>query len=149
MIARWVVAAAVALGPSLALAACEKGTETVFSCLTSRGKQIEVCDSGKTIDYSFGVPGSKPEIVVRALRNAATTRQWKGIGRHMSYSVQVPNGNTVYDVYWGVDRLDEKHPEDGGVVVVINGKEAANVACAKGRPIVQGMEGIKLREAQD
>ncbi len=148
MIARLLLGSLVALAPSLALAACEKGTETVFSCLTSRGKQIEVCDSGKTIDYSFGVPGRKPEIVVRALRKDASTRQWKGIGRNISYSVQVPNGNTVYDVFWGMDRLDDKHPDGGGVTVVINGREEASVHCASGKPIVQNMEGIKLRELE-
>lgn len=149
MIRRLALGALVALAPSLALAACEKGTTTVFSCLTARGKQIEVCDSGRSIDYSFGAPGAKPEIVVRAVRSSATTRQWKGVGRSISYSVQVPNGNTVYDVFWGMNRLDDKHPDDGGVSVIINGKHAATVSCAPGKPIKQNLEGIELREAAD
>ena len=66
---------------SVANAACEKGTKTVFRCLAASGKQIQVCDSGRTIDYSFGKPGLPPEIIVRAPRTEAYTIPWNGMGR--------------------------------------------------------------------
>ena len=78
-----------------AVAACEKGSTTVFSCVTGKGKIIEVCDSKKTIDYSFGKPSEKPDLALKVPRESASTTQWNGMGRWISYSVEIPNGNTV------------------------------------------------------
>src|SRR5262245_60810646 len=85
---------------SVTTAACEQGSKPVFSCLAAKGKLIQVCDAGKTIDYSFGKPRATPEIIVRAPRSEASTFQWQGVGRYLSYSVEVPNGNTTYRVFW-------------------------------------------------
>ena len=131
-----------------AMAACEKGSETVFSCITGKGKLIEVCDSKKTINYSFGEPTEKPEIVVRVPRNSATTTQWSGIGRWMSYSVEIPNGNTIYSVFWAADKLSEKHSIEAGVNVEINKNLAATVKCVGEDKIFQNIEGIDLKPAK-
>jgi hypothetical protein len=130
-----------------AFAACGKDEKTVFSCLTQKGKLIEVCDAGKTINYSFAYPSSKPEILVNAPRNRATTTQWEGVGRYMSYSVNIPNDNTVYNIFWGVDRLSEEHPIEAGVNVEINKKLVATVKCASEKNITQNIEGIELKKA--
>lgn len=130
---------------SSAVAACEPGSETVFSCLTAQGKLIRVCDAGKTINYSFGKPDLPPEIVVRAPRNEAATFQWNGVGRYLSYAVAVPNGNTTYRVFWGADRLSDKHPVDAGVAVEVNAKAVATVKCVGERHIIQNIEGINLK----
>ena len=130
------------------LANCAANAKTVFACQTGQGKRILVCDAGKTIDYSFGYlgrPGAKPEIVVRASRADASTFQWKGIGRAMSYSVQVPNGDTLYRVFWSMDRLTESHPVDAGVEVEISQKHVATVKCVGEKHIVQNIEGIDLK----
>ena len=103
---------------------------------------------GKTIDYSFGYlgqPGAKPEIVVRTPRAEASTYQWQGIGRALSYSVQVPNGNALYRVYWSLDRLTENHPVDAGVEVEISQKHVATVKCVGEKHIVQNIDGIDLK----
>lgn len=126
---------------------CNSGSALVFSCVTAKGKRIQLCDAGATIDYSFGKAGAEPEIVVRAPRGAASTFQWQGIGRYLSYSVQVPNGATTYTVFWGMDRLTEGHPVDAGVTVEINGKFAAEVKCNAKKRILQNIEGIDLRPA--
>ena len=76
-----------ALTTGHALADCGPGQTTVFSCLTAKGKRIQVCDAGATIDYSFGKPDAPAEIVVRAPRAQAATSQWSGVGRYISYSV--------------------------------------------------------------
>ncbi|MBK9443463.1 MAG: hypothetical protein IPN53_20065 [Comamonadaceae bacterium] len=136
--------AVLAIGASVASAACPPRAKTVFSCLTAAGKRIEVCDAGQTIDYSFGSPNAKPEIVVRAPRRAATTYQWPGAGRHFSYSVDVPNDNTVYSVYWSADRMGAEPDAKGGVIVSIDGRERGTVRCAHGQDIVQNIEGIDL-----
>lgn len=142
-----VIAAIAALSSPSASAACTGGGKTVFSCLTSKGKVIEVCDSGNTIDYSFGKP-NVPEIVVRAPRNEASTFQWKGIGRYLSYSVEIPNGKTVYSVFWGADRLTDEHKIEAGVNVEVNKNLVATVKCVGEKYIVQNIEGIDLKPTE-
>lgn len=127
-----------------AFAACPSEQATVFSCTTKKAKTIEVCDLGDKISYSFG-PTNKPELSISVPRSLATTRQWEGMGRTISYSVDVPNGKTIYSVYWAVDRLSDSHDIAAGVEVIINGKSAANVSCDPKKDIVQNMEGIDLK----
>ena len=127
------------------MAACEKGSKTVFSCLAAKGKRIQVCDSGKTIEYSFGKTDERPEITVRAQRAEASTFQWQGIGRYISYTVEIPNGNTTYAVFWGADKLTENHAVEAGVSVEVDKKPVATVKCVGEKHIVQNIEGIDLK----
>lgn len=133
---------------SPASAACEKGSKTVFACVTAKGKLIQVCDARETIDYSFGKPSLPPEIIVRAPRSEASTFQWQGVGRYLSYAVEVPNGKTVYSVFWGAGRLTDKHAIDAGVNVEVNKKLVATVKCVGEKHIVQNIEGIDLKPVE-
>ena len=130
---------------SSASAECDKGSTTVFSCLSAKGKLIQVCDSGKTIDYSFGKPNLPSELIVHASRSEVSTFQWKGFGRYISYAVEVPNGDTTYNVFWGMDRLTDEHSIDAGVMVEVNNKYVATVKCVGEKNIVQNIEGINLK----
>ena len=130
---------------SVSNAACENGGKVIFSCQTAKGKVIEVCDSGKTIDYSFGKPKGTPEIVVRAPRSEASTFQWQGVGRYISYTVEIPNGNTTYRVFWGSDRITEQHAIEAGVNVEVNKELKSTVKCSNEKPIIQRMEDINLK----
>lgn len=123
---------------------CDKGSKTVFSCVSGKGKLIEVCDSKKTITYSYGKPKAKPEIVVTVPRNAASTIQYHR-GSSMSYSVDIPNGNTIYSVFWGVENA-QSSPIEAGVSVAVNSKHVATVACAG--EAYQEMEGIDLKPTE-
>jgi hypothetical protein len=136
-------AALLAQGAS-AQAACPNAKATIFSCTTAKAKVIEVCDLGQRMGYSFG-PAGKPELALQVPRAQASTRQWEGIGRTISYSVDVPNGKTVYSVFWAADRMSDNHEISAGVEVVINGKTAATVSCDPKKKIVQAMEGIDLK----
>jgi hypothetical protein len=125
-------------------AACPSDDRTVFSCTTTKGKSLEVCDLGNNIAYSFG-PAGKPELSLQVPRARVTTRQWEGMGRTISYSVDVPNGKTVYSVFWAADRMDEAADIAAGVEVIINGKSAATVSCNPKKDIVQNIEAIDLK----
>jgi hypothetical protein len=138
------LAASVAMLAAPAWAACPSANMTVFQCTTTKAKVIEVCDLGKSIGYSFGLAG-KPELALQVPRAQASTRQWEGVGRTISYSVDVPNGKTVYSVFWAADRMAEDSGISGGVEVIIQGKTAATVSCDPKKPIVQNMEGIALK----
>jgi hypothetical protein len=117
------------------------GGKTLFFCTTTKDKQIELCDMGKTIDYSFGKAQEKPEITVQAPRDTASTYQWAGIGSAMSYSVDVPNGKTTYNVFWSADRLTDAHPIEAGVNV-LNGKDLVATVNCSGKDIVNNLEGV-------
>lgn len=146
----WILSVGVAslLLSNMALAACPSGTETLFFCNTQKAKkQIELCDAGKTINYSFGKKGQKPELAIAVPRSAASTFQWQGIGRWMSYSVNVPNANYVYNVFWGVDRLEEKHPIEVGVNVEKNGELLTTIYCQE-KGLINNLEGVDLKAAE-
>lgn len=100
---------------------------TVFACTTTNNKVVEVCDSGDKIDYSFGKKGQKPELALSVLRRAASTVQWQGIGRHMYYSVRIPNGNTIYEVFSSIDKLEQS--VEAGIYVTVNGENVATILC--------------------
>lgn len=125
-----------------AFAKCDEGSKTIFSCVTKKGKQIEVCDAGKTISYSFGKTQSNPEILVKVPRNKASTSQ--GVS---SYSVDIPNGKTIYSVFYGWDRTTDEHAVDAGVSVENNGSVIATVKCS-GENINQNMEDIDLKPSE-
>lgn len=114
----------------------------LFHCTTALGKEIDLYDRGDTIEYSFGV-ADQPEIVLNRLREETSTYQWAGVGRSMHYSVDIPNGNTIYSVFWSLDRLSPQQEETGGVTVTIDGSYVATVSCGSGG-IIQNLMGVDL-----
>lgn len=86
---------------------------------------------GKSITYTFGSPQAKPEIALNVPRDKVTTFQWSGIGRYLSYAVDIPNGTTTYSVFHGMDRKPTKeHAIEAGVNVLVDGKLLATVRCS-------------------
>lgn len=136
------------ISPITVQAACQSEQQTLFSCMTAKGKRIQLCDQQQTLEYSFGKPSLKPEIVVQAPRSVASTSQWPGVGRWMSYTVEIPNGKTVYSVFWGVDRLSEEQGIEAGVNVEVEGKHVATVKCGEKSKIIQNIEGIDLKATE-
>jgi hypothetical protein len=120
--------------------------QLLFSCDTENGKQILLYDAGQTIDYSFGRPNQTPELALNVPRTEASTWQWAGIGRTMTYSIEVPNGNVIYSVYWNFDRLAENRKEEAGVNVSIDQKIVSTVECSSN--IVNKMQGVDLKKRE-
>ncbi|MDO9212336.1 MAG: hypothetical protein Q8Q54_14260 [Methylococcales bacterium] len=127
-------------------ASCE-GSKTLFFCNTVKGKQIEVCDAGDTINYAFGKARQTPEIAIKVPRDKASTYQWAGVGRSESYAVDIPNGKTTYNVFWGVDRMTDEHAIEAGVNVLINNKLVTTVKCAE-KDLVSNIEGVDLKPTE-
>jgi hypothetical protein len=65
----------------------------------------------------------------------------------MYYSVNIPNRNTTYRVFWSVDRLVQGQPVTAGVDVEINDKPAATVQCLD-KDITNGLIGVDLKPTQ-
>ena len=110
-------------------AACPAGQTTVFACTTSNGKQVQVCDAGATLGYTFGRPGLRPELTFHVARERASTWQWQGIGRYMNYSVSLPNGKARYTVFSSVDRLADEPEPSLGISVEVQGRHVAQLTC--------------------
>jgi hypothetical protein len=118
----------------------------LFSCATDNGKEILLYQTDETIDYSFGDPGTKPELDLKVPRDQASTWQWKGVGRAMTYAVDVPNGNVSYSVFWSVDRLSETKAVEAGVRVHGDRKTLATVYCTS--KIVSNLQGVQLKPTE-
>lgn len=123
-------------------------TKTIFSCVTQKNKQIQVCDLGERLRYFFG-KADNPELVLHVARADASTQQWSGIGRYINYRVDLPNGDTTYQVFWAADRLADPVNIEAGVMVLKQGKILATVNCRTSTPVQQRMEGIALKSNTD
>jgi hypothetical protein len=113
----------------------------IFTCTTDNGKEIQLFETEKTIDYNFGRPGETPELELQVPRDQASTRQWHGFGRWMDYSVSVPNGDTTYVVFSGVDKLSPR--KESGVRVEQNGETLTTVNCAN--VTTNNLRGVQLK----
>lgn len=131
--------------PAVAHTACA-GSKAVFACTTTKGKTVEVCDSGESLTYSFGKPGEKPDMELSVQRAKATTFQWDGRGNSINYSVQIPNSKTIYEVFTSTDRMSDQHTMTAGINVEVSGKHVATLPC-QADTVVNGLEGISLKAA--
>jgi len=142
-----VLAASLSLGLGASVRAdCDPGSKRLFTCQTRHnGKRIEVCDDGKTIRYSFG-RDKQPEILLKVPRDQASSYQWSGFGRAMTYSVNIPNGRFEYRVFAGA----EKDATEGyaGVNVVKDGEQIATVECDPKR-VEEHLQGLDLKRAEE
>lgn len=130
------------------VSSCGNGGVVLFRCSTVKNKTIELCDAGKSIEYSFGPTNEKPEMFLRVPRSEVRTTQYEGVGRWESYSVDVPNGDTTYSVFWGLDKLSSNHTIEAGVNVEKGGKQVGRVLCAPNTKVLQNLEGVKLKSSR-
>lgn len=131
----------------LTLEACAT-TALVFACTTKNHKYVEVCDRGAHLRYLFGKPGQPAELALMVPRSAASSYQWDGFSSGMTYTVNIPNGNTTYSIFWSAQRdPDAEEPVSAGIDVRSNGPSAAIVECQT-EGIVQNIEGIVLKAAE-
>lgn len=142
-----VLVATLTLGLLAAPAMAQQCSEaaTVFSCTTQQGKFVQVCDQGKTLSYWFGKRGAKAELALSVPRSEASTYQWAGIGRYLNYSVDIPNGDTVYRVFTSADRNEQN--ASAGITVLRGEKTLADIAC-KPKGVISHMEGIQLKPSE-
>jgi hypothetical protein len=81
--------------------------------------------------------------VVTVPRNQASTWQWKGIGRYVNYSVEVPNGAITYRVYTSLDRNEGDSTYEAGVEILKKEESLATVLCQEAT-IIDHLEGVDL-----
>jgi hypothetical protein len=103
----------------------------LFSCKAKKGKEIRLMNTGKGIEYTFGLVNQKPDILISVPYDKAF---YASLGGAQSTNIQIsiPNGKTYYVVYsfdyargCGKCKSDFGH----GVVVSQSGKKIADVQC--------------------
>jgi hypothetical protein len=122
---------------------CNPGEAVLFTCSTESHKRLTLCESKATIVYAFGKEGLRPDIVVTVPRNKASTWQWKGIGRYVNYSVEVPNGGITYRVYSSIDRNVGEATYEAGVEILQKEESLATVLCQE-TTVIDHLEGVDL-----
>ena len=120
--------------------ACGEDETLLFHCTTTYAKMITLCDAGSSLRYTFGkLDGNDPELSLSVARDAASTSQGPA-----AQTIDLPNGNTTYSVFWGVDRMSDAHEVEAGVHVQANGRHVATVSCKE--DMVQSfMEDVDLK----
>lgn len=134
-------------GQGKGVGAAQVSHSIVFQCIAENGKEITLLDRGETIDYSYGLPGHPLEMSVSKPRDEATTYQWDGFGRWISYSVSLHNGDTTYTVFTSADRLSDGHELEAGVTAIVGDREVARFICRP--PLINKLEGIDLNPEGD
>lgn len=117
-----------ALVPGLSWAACPVGESPVFSCLTTAGKQIRVCQGQDAINYRYGKPGKAPELT---LSTKNTAFDWEhgeaprvGILDYLTFK----NASTRYTI---THQAGYDDPESATAhLTVFQGKAQRNIDCA-------------------
>lgn len=122
--------------------ACGTGETLLFHCTTTNAKLVTLCDAGNTLRYAFGkLDGADPEMNLSIARSAASNSQGAA-----AQTIDLPNGNTTYSVFWGVDRMSDAHEVEAGVLVQANGRHVATVNC-KEDTVQNFMEDVDLKPA--
>lgn len=101
-------------------------SKVLFSCKAAKGKNIKLVNTGKGIEYSFGLANQKPDISVSVPYEKVLYASLGG-AQGADYQVSIPNGKTFYVVY----SYDYPHEDylGSGVIVSKGSKQIADVKC--------------------
>lgn len=116
----------------------------IFSCKTDDQKHIQVQDSGGKVVYKLGHDLTQPEFELSVDRSTASTWQWNGVGREMSYSVTIPDGDKEYTAFFSVDRVSDDHSITSGIIETTAQSREVSVYC-NSDTLFQSLEGIDLK----
>lgn len=112
-------------------AVCSK---TVFSCYTKNGKQIEVCDTGNSFEYSFGRAANIEKNIKQP--KSGSYLDISATAGYGCSSIEFPSGNTLYTVSSCPDKFGN---QAGGVEVKSNGKRVAEILCDDKKGIISNL----------
>lgn len=124
-----------------AQAACPSAAKTVFSCSTTNGKVVEICDLGQHLMYSFGKPRAKPELQFNLAKTRAYMYLWDGNTSSEYNELYLPRGNTIYQAYHANHR--NHGGTEHGIKVFINQKQVADVRC-RAASVIENFQQLEL-----
>jgi len=124
-----------------AQAACPATAKTVFSCSTTKGKQVDICDLGSQLSYSFGKPRAKPELQFNLAKTRAYLYLWDGMTSSEYNELYLPRGNTIYQAYHANHR--NHGGTEHGLKVFVNQNEVADIRC-RAASVIENFQHIEL-----
>lgn len=126
-----------------ALLASDAAGEVLFDCALGN-KQLSVTLEGGTATYTFGPKGA-PEMTITAAPRDLNYVPWNGIGRFMPEAVEFENQGTIYQLWYGLEKLIDENaplpPIRGGVWVMKGDEVLADLVCDS-PPSVYALEAI-------
>ena len=125
--------------PGLAIA-CGPGEKPVFSCTTTKQRQVEVCQAPTTVNYTFGKRGAKPEMSIKEPN--ASMRWIDGSGRMETHeALTFHSGATRYRIAFDVYKY-EGESVDATLEVLQGNKSVTTIQC-KDKSIRYNSENLK------
>ncbi|HKY92077.1 MAG TPA: hypothetical protein VJM11_13605 [Nevskiaceae bacterium] len=115
---------------TVADAACDAG-RLVFSCATARGNEIELCEDGPSVRYSFGEPGLAPQLAITLPRTEVQRAPLRELGKVESYALRIPYREATHILYWSLD--DAGAQPEAGVQVFVEDRLRATMHCIPGQ----------------
>ncbi|WP_175484849.1 hypothetical protein [Jannaschia pohangensis] len=106
-----------------------------MSCtIATNGKYLEVCHDAETVFYRFGPANRPAELALSVPITEVDYVPWPGVGRSIAEGIDFRNGNHVYKVYAGFDRMYDDEPEDlersfGGVRIARDDLPLGEMIC--------------------
>jgi hypothetical protein len=103
----------------------------IFQCTTSSEKIVRIDSAGSTISYSYGRPGSQPDLAFSVPRSSSSIKDGSeniGSGTWLIiHEISVRFSGTSYTAWWSFHR--SSHEEEGGVIVSKGENVLARTAC--------------------
>lgn len=133
--------------PAAAQAGCFGAGEPLFHCrIEGSARQVDICLQDGVALYRFGPMDGAAEMILARRVEDVGLRPWNGIGRWLHEALRFTNGETAYEISYGIDRLSETHVVEAGIAIHESGREIARLAC---RPeTVLGLDFTPLFEAK-
>jgi hypothetical protein len=126
---RWFAAIALVVS-GRAAAACDPGG-LVFSCATALGNEIQLCDDGSSVRYTFGEPGRAPQLAITMPKGEVQKAPLREFGKVESYALKIPYREATHVLYWSLDDFGDE-PE-AGVRVFVDDRLRATMQCVPGQ----------------
>ena len=119
--------------PSMALAGCPAGTETLINCTFKNGtKSVTTCMNGDMATYSYGPTGGTPELQMTRHIRDIDMQPWHGFGRWIFEAFTFQNGDYNYTLRYAIDKLSEDQAIEGDLWVGKGEKQLAELICDAG-----------------
>ena len=123
--------------------------KTLFSCMTDKGKRVQICQQGDAVTYTYGPEGS-PEITLNLKSADVRSRLWDGMGSNEYYELYVPYAEVMYMAYTSfVHPRGDEEPEapTAGLSVLKKGQSIAEIKC--GKTYHSELEGTEFKAFQE
>ena len=111
--------------------AAQACADPVFECvIQSSGKQVQVCQNGDALHYSFGPREGEPELSLQRPLTQVTIEPWNGMGERYWSSLEMRNGAWSYRMAVSYQRGAQADDDvRGSLTVLKQGQAVRELVC--------------------